>query len=462
VLQSYWLRVKAVDVLGIDMMLATRRQLLTGAAGAALAGGAPAALLHAQAIAPPDPGAEITISINDASVGSGDRTARVPVTLSAPTNRTIVVEYATQNGAGTYGALPGKKEAGSAYFIVARGQLIFQPGEQKKLIEVELLRQLNNGQSIILHIADFGFPLRNKYINRIGQISSSDTSSIGLAGSDLVQLPSLPTGGSVVFSDNLLASDFASDSGFRSDGKPCWQSRLANGRQQDGNKELGYYADPALNPEAAVWGVDPSTGRRFIQAEYLEGGLSDRNGGKLSPGWQKDIPFSYSAAIVTSRTLFNRITLGSYVEFEVKLARVAGSWPALWLLPANDAWPPEIDVLEVFINSPGHAANVVTSSIHWRGAGGHRSYGAEVPLTQFEPDADIFSRFNRFGCYVGERQIVYYFNDRPYCAMPNLAGEGPWYMLMDVAVGGLEGQPSDPKAFPARMYIANVKVIQFP
>jgi hypothetical protein len=32
---------------------------------------------------------------------------------------------------------------------------------------------------------------------------------------------------------------------------------------------------------------------------------------------------------------------------------------------------------------------------------------------------------------------------------------------MQVAVGGAVGQPSDPKAFPVRMYIANVKVVRF-
>jgi predicted heme/steroid binding protein len=271
----------------------------------------------------------------------------------------------------------------------------------------------------------------------------------------------LPSGGSVVFSDNLLKLDFASDSGFRSDGSPCWQSRLARTRRQDGNKELGYYADPALNPEARVWGIDPASGHRFIQAEYIPGGLSDGNGGKLSLSWRKDIPFVYSAAMVTSRTLFNRITIGSYVEFEVKLTKIAGSWPALWLLAANDAWPPEIDVLEAFISSPGYRTDVITSSIHWRGGKGHESYSAAVPLSHFEHGADIFERFNRLGCFIGEKQITYYFNDKPYCAMPNLVGPGPWYMLMDVAVGGLVREPSDPSAFPAPMYIAGVRVVQF-
>jgi hypothetical protein len=275
------------------------------------------------------------------------------------------------------------------------------------------------------------------------------------------ELPPLPTGGSIVFSDDLLAPDFACDSGFRPNGSPCWQSRLGKGRQQDGNRELGYYADPALNPEATVWGIDASTGRRFIQAEYLEDGLSDGNGGKLSPGWQKDVPFRYSAAMLTSRTLFNRITTDSYIEFNVKLANVAGSWPALWLLQTGGGWPPEIDIIEVFISAPSYPRDGVTSSIHWRGDKGHEKSEAPIKLGEIEPNADIFARFNRFGCYLGATQIVCYFNGRPYHAMPNLVGPGPWYMLMDVAVGGLVGPPVDPKDFPARMDIAGVKVVQF-
>ena len=59
-----------------------------------------------------------------------------------------------------------------------------------------------------------------------------------------------------------------------------------------------------------------------------------------------------------------------------------------------------------------------------------------MPLSLVEKGVDLFSRFNRFGCHIGRQQIVYYLNDKPYCAMPNLVGAGPWYMLMDVAVGG--------------------------
>ncbi|SIO35401.1 Glycosyl hydrolases family 16 [Bradyrhizobium erythrophlei] len=274
------------------------------------------------------------------------------------------------------------------------------------------------------------------------------------------ELPPLPTGGTVVFSDDLLAPDFASDSGFRADGRPCWQSRLSKTRQQVGNRELGYYADPALNPEAKVWGLDPSTGHRFIQAEYIPEGLSDGRGGKITLGWQKEAPVTYTAAIITSQTFFNRITTGSYVEFDVRLSKIAGSWPALWLLRSGK-WPPEIDIIEAFISSSDYPRDGVATNLHWVSSKGHESSSAPIKLSDFEPGADIFTRFNRFGCFLGETEIVWYFNGKPYRAMANLVGPGPWYMLMDVAVGGLVAAPSDPSAFPARMYIRGVKVVQF-
>lgn len=275
------------------------------------------------------------------------------------------------------------------------------------------------------------------------------------------ELPPLPGGGEVIFADDLLGSDFASDSGFRSDGRPCWQSRLARTRQQAGNKELGYYADPALNPEVKVWGIEPSTGHRFIQAEHVPQGLSDGRGGKITLAWQKDAPVTYTAAMVTSRTLFNQIGIGSYVEFEVKLSKIAGSWPALWLLRAGDVWPPEIDVMEAFISSTTHPRDGVTTNQHWIGSKGHASASAAIKLGDVEPGADIFARFNRYGCYLGEKEVVWYFNRKPYRAMINFAGAGPWYMLMDVAVGGLVPVPSDSAAFPAPMHIRGVRVVQF-
>ena len=444
------------------MTRATRRQLLKGSVGLTVSIVSPFALLDTPAMADGTLSfGDIIITVVDTAVGSEDLFAQVPVKLNARTDHTVVVEYETVDGRGTHGALPNDAKP-NADFVISRGFLVFQPGEQVKLVKIRLVRPLEAGKTFILQIADFGYPLWG-FARATGEVKPRNQASISSSYvNDEIPLRPLPSQGSVVFSDDLLDRNFASDGGFKADGAPCWQSRLATGRRQDGNKELGYYADPSLNPETTVWGIDPASGCRFIQAEYHEEGLSDSNGGKLSPGWRKETPFKFSAAMVTSRTLFNRITLNSYVEFSVRLANIPGSWPGLWLLPIKPGWPPEIDVLETYVAAPPHdRKDVIFSSIHWMSDTGHKARGAAVPLSQFEQGADIFARFNRFGCYIGQDQIVYYFNDKPYCAVPNMVGPGPWYMLLDVAVGGPAGEPRDPGAFPARMYIAGVKVIQF-
>jgi len=444
------------------MRRVTRRAVLKGAAGLALTTIGPLTVFDTPAAAD---GAlsfgDAIITVENTTVRSTELWVEVPVKLNAPTACTIVLEYETLNGSGTIGALPGAATAG-ADFIAARGFVIFQPGERVKLVKIRLVRPLAAGKSIVLQVSDFGHPLFG-LAHTSGEVRWGPHTTIATSyAKDDVQLPPLPAHGTVIFSDRLLDREFASDDGFAPSGRPCWQSRLATGRRQDGNKELGYYADPALNPETTVWGIDPASGCRFIQAEYHEEGLSDRQGGKLVPGWRKETPFRFSAAMVTSRTLFNRITINSYVEFNVRLMRVPGSWPGLWLLPVAPGWPPEIDVIEAYITGlPQYRDDVIFSSIHWKGEKGPDARGAAMPLGLVEEGASLFSRFNRFGCLIGTQQIVYYFNDKPYCAMPNLVGAGPWYMLLDVAVGGPAGEPENPSAFPARMHIAGVKVSQF-
>jgi beta-glucanase (GH16 family) len=67
-------------------------------------------------------------------------------------------------------------------------------------------------------------------------------------------------------------------------------------------------------------------------------------GGRLYP---------FTSGMVTSYHAF-RFTYG-YVEFRARVPKGPGEWSALWLLPADQSWPPEIDVVEVHGNAPGIA-----------------------------------------------------------------------------------------------------------
>ncbi len=51
---------------------------------------------------PPEPDLTSTISVGDTTVAPGQRVAQVPITLSAPTDHTLMVRWGTSNGVGAY------------------------------------------------------------------------------------------------------------------------------------------------------------------------------------------------------------------------------------------------------------------------------------------------------------------------------------------------------------------------
>ncbi len=179
---------------------ATRRTLLKGSIGLALTTIGPLTLFDAPAAAD---GAlsigDATIAVVDTMVGPEELWAEVPVRLKATTACTIVLEYETLDGIGTIGVLPGEATAGADFFV-AKGSLIFHPGEQVKLVKIRLVRPLEAGKSIVFQISDFGYPLFG-LARAGGEVRLGDRPSIATSYvSDDVPLPQLPSHGSVIFS----------------------------------------------------------------------------------------------------------------------------------------------------------------------------------------------------------------------------------------------------------------------
>ena len=48
-----------------------------------------------------------------------------------------------------------------------------------------------------------------------------------------------------------------------------------------------------------------------------------------------------------------------YFEITAELPEGAGAWPAFWLLPVDNCWPPELDVLEAFGDQPNQVHSAV-------------------------------------------------------------------------------------------------------
>jgi beta-glucanase (GH16 family) len=132
-----------------------------------------------------------------------------------------------------------------------------------------------------------------------------------------------------------------------------------------------------------------------------------------------------------------------------RLPRGKGLWPAFWLLPKDQSWPPEIDVMEE-IGDPG----VVYHTVHSRIAD-QPGVKAEVPG---DPDG-----FHTFAVAWDPQQVVWYVDGRETARKPTPPDANkPMYLLVNLAVGGhWPGVPDASTAFPARMTVRWVRAYRF-
>ncbi|MFT3735056.1 MAG: glycoside hydrolase family 16 protein [Rhodocyclaceae bacterium] len=122
------------------------------------------------------------------------------------------------------------------------------------------------------------------------------------------------------------------------EGAPAWRSRLRQSRQEVINKEKQIYMDPAFTGTGSQpLGVQPFS---------IQNGVLRIRADKADP--QRIAPYiwnyRYTSGCISSE-LTHWQTYG-YFEMRARLPRGKGFWPAFWLLPRRNAWPPEIDVLE--------------------------------------------------------------------------------------------------------------------
>lgn len=148
------------------------------------------------------------------------------------------------------------------------------------------------------------------------------------------------------------------------------------------------------------------------------------------------------------------------IEVRAKLPSGKGIWPAIWMLGESGGWPGcgEIDIMEFVSHSPG----VVYATNHFAKPGStteHQSAGGQTTSTT------LHTEFHVYGIEWNEKTLTALFDDKPYFTMDlDKAGEGennpfrkPFYLMLNVAVGGTWGKDPDPKVYPQRMEIDWVK-----
>ncbi|HLP82834.1 MAG TPA: glycoside hydrolase family 16 protein [Phycisphaerales bacterium] len=142
-------------------------------------------------------------------------------------------------------------------------------------------------------------------------------------------------------------------------------------------------------------------------------------------------------------------------EMRARLPRTQGIWPAFWLLPAADQWPPEIDIMEML----GHEPNRVYGSNHWGTVETHTYQTSPFQLGSVNPN--FATTFNTFSCEWWPDRIDFFVNGNLYATHRSRVPQEPMFIIVNTAVGGFwPGYPDATTAFPQRFEIDWIRVWQ--
>lgn len=200
------------------------------------------------------------------------------------------------------------------------------------------------------------------------------------------------------------------------------------------NGELEWYVNPAYAPTSSVDPFSVSNGVLTISAEKTPAAIKSQVNG-----------YNYTSGMLTTASTFSQ-TYG-YFEMRAEMPTNQGTWPAFWLLPESGAWPPELDVAEMTGGNP----NIVQTTVHSDATGQQTKTGMNVQV----PSTD---GFHTYGVLWRPDTITWYFdNTAIFQAATPADMHDPMYMLVNLAVGGIAGTPTDGLPNGAEMKIDYIK-----
>ncbi|MEP7130322.1 MAG: glycoside hydrolase family 16 protein [Sphingomicrobium sp.] len=180
------------------------------------------------------------------------------------------------------------------------------------------------------------------------------------------------------------------------------------------------------------------------------------------PDWGKQ---KYSSAKITTK---DKVAFDSgFVEVSAKLPCARGTWPAIWMMPQNDApWPDggEIDILEQVGSQPNVAHATLHTALfnHTR----HNGRGAETSV------ATACTAFHRYQLAWTGDAITIGVDGQAYMQVRNdqPGGRGAWpfdapfYLILNLAMGGdwAAAKGIDDAALPQRMEVDYVRIWEMP
>ncbi len=194
------------------------------------------------------------------------------------------------------------------------------------------------------------------------------------------------------------------------------------------NGELQYYA-----PDA----IEIKDGNLVITTRERE--VSDR---------------SYTSGHISTKGRHEQ-TYGRW-EIRAKLPTSQGMWPAIWLLPNDDSWPPEIDIIELLGKEP----NTVHHSYHWGPLrDGLKPWDLNQTSTDKAEGLPFGESFHDFALEWTPQSITWFVNGTPTHSYTGKIPDKPMFLIINSAIGGFwPGPPGSKTTLPEKMEIDRVRI----
>ena len=159
-----------------------------------------------------------------------------------------------------------------------------------------------------------------------------------------------------------------------------------------------------------------------------------------------------------------------YFEVRAKIPCGRGSWPAVWLLPTASRqgvkWPlcGEIDLLEHTMKKP----DVLVYSLHSEKNNHRRPPRQQRTASVFSPGAS--REFRVYGMEWTQEAVTWFLDGKAVCRYDRKGAQDvetwpfdqPFFLILNIAVGGFMGGPVHDEDFPCEMIVDYVRVYQKP
>ncbi|HMB00293.1 MAG TPA: glycoside hydrolase family 16 protein [Spirochaetota bacterium] len=231
-----------------------------------------------------------------------------------------------------------------------------------------------------------------------------------------------------------------------------WQENFSTGPAPDaGRWHIARMLPGTVNEEAQNY-VDRRKNCRLEQGRCIIEACHDNYDG-----------YPYSSAKLTTR---GKVSWDYFrLEARARLPQGQGTWPAIWMMPSEPAygnWPDsgEIDIMEHVGKDPGNVhASVHSRSYYWK-EGTERTAIINLP--------QIYTDFHTYGIIKEPGRIRIYADDKIYFDVSRQSGdtwkewpfEHRFYLILNLAIGGVWGGEFSNDIFPTRFVIDNIKVFQ--